>query len=250
MKIEMSIKDIDANDDLMNHIKEKGATVKVINNKLVLDLDNGVCADIFDDKKFDIEVNIKAKDKTNKISLKDLKPGDHFFIDEKCEYEFIVLEQYEESTFVISANNTVKLMAFGESADWRVSKIRTYLVKKYLPIVVQQIPSYKILMLVTDLTTLDGSNINDRYNKYLDKVGLLTLDEYRKYSHLINDENTESYWLLTPYTLNVNSTLYGNILVYNEFKNTIDKIHYGYNCGVRPVMMFENDLKVYKSTKE
>lgn len=107
----------------------------------------------------------------NSVKLSDLNPGDEFKIGEEV---FIVLEQTDNGTRVISKEFAYNDVKFGDNSDWKVSHIRKILNNEYFKKIAAIIGEQNILSMDRDLISLDGL---DDYGACTDKVSLLTAAE-------------------------------------------------------------------------
>lgn len=120
--------------------------------------------------------------------------------------------------------------------DWRTSELRQCLNNDFLRKLEKEIGEENIIEFERDLLSVDGQK---EYEKCKDKVSMLTLDEYRKYRSLI--QNEEYYWwLLTPWSTPCNGYCKWTAVVLPS-----GRIYYG-NCGssngVRPFCIFSPSI--------
>lgn len=102
-----------------------------------------------------------------------------------------VLDKDEQGYLVIT-EESIGNKRYGINNDWRESSIRKFLNGEFLnklKEVFGELPSFE-----RNLLSMDG---HTEYGTCIDKVSLLTVDEYRKYrKHLPN--TSEWWWLITP----------------------------------------------------
>lgn len=105
--------------------------------------------------------------------------------------QWIILEETNKG-YVALAAEPIEKMIFGKNNDWKESSIREILNTDFLEKIekeVGELPEFE-----RDLLSLDGQT---EYGKCIDKISLISLDEYRKYRKYIpNYENC--WWTLTP----------------------------------------------------
>lgn len=124
--------------------------------------------------------------------------------------------------------------------NWKTSNLRSYLNKEFLEKIEEEIGKGNVLEFERNLLSLDGQT---EYGTCVDKVSLLTVDEYKKYRKYIPNAN-KYWWLITPDSTSCNNqsvvvtviTCSGN--VYGEC--------YGSSSGVRPLCVLNSNIFVSK----
>lgn len=149
---------------------------------------------------------------SNKVELSTLKPKDEFKLGDEV---FIVLEQTDNGTKVISKEFAYNNMKFGDNSDWKMSPIRKILNNEYFKKIAAIIGEKNILSMDRDLTSLDGL---DDYGACTDKVSLLTAVEYAKYHKILGLKSnyTDWRWLITPMSTPSNDYARGACFVYSN----------------------------------
>jgi hypothetical protein len=142
------------------------------------------------DRNIQIIINTK---KTN-IDLLVLKAGETFKVNN---VEYIVLEQLDgNQTAVIRKELIEDEMEFdSDNNDWRTSSIKKFLNGEYLEEIENVFGKDRIVEHVVDLLSLDGL---DDYGTSIDKVSLLSIDQYRKYRKVLGENTDNPWWLITP----------------------------------------------------
>ena len=127
------------------------------------------------------------------IDLLTLKPGEVFKING---VEYIALEQLDNNqTAVIRKELLEENMMFdSDNNNWKISDIRKRLNEEYLKEIENAFGKDKIVDHTVDLLSLDGL---EDYGTSIDKVSLLTIDQYRKYRRVLG-KNLDNWWLVTP----------------------------------------------------
>lgn len=127
----------------------------------------------------------------NKMVLSSVKVGD--IINDK----YIALEHFADGTTAVIRKDLLEdTMEFGDSNnDWRISNIRKYLNNDYLKEIEKEFGADNIVEHTTNLFSMDGL---DDYGTCRDKVGLLDIDQYRKYRKVLGKNMDSWWWLLTP----------------------------------------------------
>lgn len=128
-----------------------------------------------------------------KVVLSKMKPGESFKDDEGIEY--IVLDHSKDTTAVIHKELLPTKMEFGSTNNWKNSNVRTYLNSTYYQELCKKFGQTNIVEHTTDLFSLDGL---DDYGKTRDFVGLLTIDQYRRYRRVLGKNIDSWWWLATP----------------------------------------------------
>lgn len=174
-----------------------------------------------------------------KVQLSTLKPKDEFKIGSEV---FIVLEQSDNGTKVISKEFAYTKKAFGDCSDWRKSPIRALLNGDYYNKIAALVGENNIISMERDLTSLDGL---DDYGTCNDKISLLSASEYAKYHKILGLKSNYPgwWWTITPvstpsnnYALYVCSISSTSILFWSGCS---------YCCyGVRPFLNLEPSILV------
>lgn len=128
------------------------------------------------------------------MELKQLEIGQVF---ELAGYEWIVLEHdFEMGRSSIVAKECIDDMAFDgdNSNDFRNSTLRRYLNNDFLEELISEgIDEDDILFTDFDLSDCQGGGA---YGFCRDKIGLLTIDQYRKHKEVL--ALNDWWWLMTP----------------------------------------------------
>lgn len=123
--------------------------------------------------------------------------------------EWVVLDFESQGNITkLLAQGFVSTQAFDKRGynNWTKSTVREYLNKTFLEKLLENGVALDMLASERrDLTSLDGKkDYGERdkrdYGTCRDFVGLLTLDEYRKYRDVIPEINF-NWWLMTPYSI-------------------------------------------------
>lgn len=136
--------------------------------------------------------------KKKSIKLFQVRPGEHFIHDG---VEYVKLDEAAGATFVLGVEATLKNVQF-ESDDAEREDHNNYigsnLEREGIRWLREQHPDTfdAVVERPIDLTTMDGMT---DYGVPLASVRALTIDEYRKYRHLI-PLTDDPYWLATGWT--------------------------------------------------
>ena len=138
-----------------------------------------------------IQIIIDTKKK--ELDLLSLEAGDIFKVDN---VEYIVLEQLADNqTAIIRKDLLEDTMEFGSDNNWKTSSIREFLNGEYLKEIEKSFGKDRIVEHSVDLLSMDGL---DDYGTSIDKVSMLTIDQYRKYRKVIGKNLDTWWWLITP----------------------------------------------------
>lgn len=147
--------------------------------------------------------------------------------------KWMILEETDKG-YVALAAEPIEKMIFGKNNDWKESNIREFLNTEFLGKIEKEIgelPEFE-----RDLLSLDGQT---EYGKCVDKISLISLDEYRKYRKYI--PNSEYYWwTLTPDSTKCNKDSSWIRVV--SPSGDIGNGHCGYSHGVRPFCIFPSEI--------
>lgn len=157
-----------------------------------------------------------------------------------ADIEWIILDKDEEGNLLCLARDFIyKNTQFDSgSNNYANSDIRNELNCDFLKKITKKIGKDALLDVEIDLTSDDGL---DDYGKVTDKVGLLTVDMYRKYNRIIEKYPVNDWWwLATPYSTPHRGYSSSVRCVYG------DGTLYGRNCygnyGVRPFCIFSSSI--------
>lgn len=202
--------------------------IKIENGKVIIDLDTAHIASI---SYADFLV-------FNKVRLSTLKPKDEFKIGDEV---FIVLEQSDNGTKVISKEFAYTDKAFGDCSDWKKSPIRSLLNGEYYNKIAKLIGKNNIIPMERDLTSLDGL---DDYGICTDKISLLSASEYAKYHKILGLKPNYLGWWWTITPASTPSNDYSRSVCYVNSNGVLS--WHGCVCcsGVRPFLNLEPSILV------
>lgn len=175
---------------------------------------------------------------SNKVELSTLKPKDEFKLGDEV---FIVLEQTDNGTRVISKEFAYNDVKFGDNSNWNVSPIRRMLNNEYFKKIAAIIGEKNILSMDRDLTSLDGL---DDYGTCTDKVSLLTSAEYAKYHKILGLKSNypDWWWLITPASTPSND--YSRFVCFVYSSGVLSWGGCVCTGGVRPFLNLESSISV------
>lgn len=181
---------------------------------------------------------LEKQEKTCRVRLSELNPGDIFQTTGKRKYK--VLEQCGDTTKIISLDLVKENVKFGDNTDYNKSNVKKMCDTEILKDFEEEFGAENIEEHTVDIITVDGQKIG----VVKCKVRPLTFDEARKYTELTpNDELDDSYWTCSAWSTVERGWKYALAVVSPS----------GYvncnccNCGgVRPVCILKSNLFVSK----
>ena len=175
----------------------------------------------------------------NKILLSEVKPGETFNTEIGT---FIVLEQTDEGTRVITKDLFEQDQQFGQSPDYKGSYMQQLCEGKIYDAFAKVFGPENIIEHEVDLVTVD---MQQDYGKANCRVRPLTFDEVRKYNDmLVNEELEDWYWTCTPWSVPGRGWSYTVAVVSSSGYFNDD--YYYYDDGVRPFCILKSNIFVSK----
>ena len=155
---------------------------------------------------------------------------------------FIVLEQAEEGTKVITKDLFKEKQVFGQSPDYKGSNVQQLCEDEIYDAFAKVFGSENIIEHEVDLITVD---MQQDYGKVNCRVRPLTFDEARKYNDLlVNKELEDWYWLCTPWSTPARGWRW-LVAVVSSAGNINDNV-YNDLSGVRPFCILKSNIFVSK----
>lgn len=177
-----------------------------------------------------------------KVELSTLVPGDEFKTDIG---DFIVLEQEEGTTKVITKKLYKEDVVFGDCNDYRKSKVRNLCDNEILKDFESVFCADNIVEHDVDLITLDGQKM---FGEIKTKVRPLTFDETRRYNELLIDKDLPDwYWTATAWSSEERGYKYSVAVVAPS--GYLNGNRYVNNSGVRPACILKSNIFVSKESK-
>ncbi len=186
---------------------------------------------------------IEEREKTSKVQLSTLNPGETFKVGE---HDFIVLKQGEEVTHVISKDFMAENIKFDENTrDYKKSNLKKVIERDIQPLIEKEVGADNIIEHEVDLTSVD---IQNEFGKCKCKVRPITFDEAREFNNLIADENLDDWWwTCTPWSTEKRGYKY-SIAVVLPSGDILSNYCFNRN-GVRPVCILKSNIFVSKGEK-
>ena len=187
---------------------------------------------------------IEKEDRKNKVMLKDIPVGGKF---DTGIGRFIVLEQKEDSTVVITENLYREDVKFDEDCtEYRKSLLRELCEGEILNEFSDEFGEENICTNEAGLVTVDGQEV---FGKLLTKVRPLTFDEARECNDLlVNKDLPDWYWTCTPWSTKERGWEYSVAVV--SPSGRIYNYGLNYSCGVRPFCILKSNIFVSKVEEE
>ena len=174
---------------------------------------------------------------TERVMLEELAAGDEFVTDIGT---FIVLEQTEEGTKVITKELFKKNVKFGDSANYKGSDLFKLCDGDIYSEFCDVFGEDNIITHTVDLTTVD---MQKPYGTVECDVRVLTFDEARKYNDiLVNKELPDWWWTCTPWSTEERGWKY-SVAVVSPSGDFNDNCC-GNDFGVRPFCILKSDIFV------
>ena len=175
-----------------------------------------------------------AEHNVEQYELSTLNPGEVFKIGE---HDFIILEQMEGQTAVISKGFMAKNKQFDENTrDYNKSAIKRFIESEIQPVIEAAVGAENLVEHEVDLVSVD---MQQEFENCKCKVRLITFDEARKYNDLIADKNIgDWWWTLTPWSTEKRGYKYSLAVVCPS--GDVGNDYFGGSCGVRPFCIFSS----------
>lgn len=182
---------------------------------------------------------LEEKEKAKRVMLSNLRPGETFKIGE---WDFLVLNQEDNSTKVISKNLLIEDVEFdSDSRDYNKSDLKEKIEEEILPVIVREIGEDNIIENTASLVSIDNQK---EFDDVVCKVRPLTFDEARKYNDLlVNKDLPDWWWTITPWSTEERDCKYSISVV--SPRGRIGGSYCNY-YGVRPFCILKSNIFVSK----
>jgi hypothetical protein len=183
---------------------------------------------------------LEKQERTGNVELSMLKRGDVFQTTGKRKYK--VLEQYGDTTKIISLDLVKKKVEFGKSTDYKKSNVKKLCDTEILKDFEEEFEAENIETHTADIITADGQKLGT-----VDcKIRPITFDEAREYTDITpNNDLNDWYWTLSPWSTKER----GWEKAYTVVSPSGDVNIGSYNIvnGVRPVCILKSNIFVSKA---
>lgn len=182
---------------------------------------------------------LEQQEEAGKVELSMLKRGDVFQTTGKRKYK--VLEQYGDTTKIISLDLVKKNVEFGDTSDYKTSKVKKLCDIEILKDFEEEFDAENIETHTADIITADGQKLGT-----VDcKIRPITFDEAREYTDITpNNDLNDWYWTLSPWSTEERG--WSRSLSVVSPSGSICSYGYGSVDGVRPVCILKSNIFVSK----
>ena len=182
---------------------------------------------------------LEKQEKTGNVALSTLKRGEVFQTTGKRKYK--VLEQYGDTTKIISLDLVKENVEFGDTSDYKTSNVKKLCDTEILKDFEEEFGAENVETHTADIITADGQKLGT-----VDcKIRPITFDEAREYTDITpNNDLNDWYWILSPWSTEERGWK-KNITIVSPSGFICN-----YNCydvnGVRPVCILKSNIFVSK----
>ena len=183
---------------------------------------------------------LEKQEETDKVLLSTLKRGDVFQTTGKRKYK--VLEQYGDTTKIISLDLVKENVKFGDTSDYKTSKVKKLCDTEILKDFEEEFGAENIETHTAAIITADGQKLGT-----VDcKIRPITFDEVRRYTDITpNPCLNDWYWTLSPWSTKERGCEKAFTVVSPSGRfNVISCIS---ENGVRPVCILKSNIFVSKA---
>lgn len=182
---------------------------------------------------------LEQQEEAGKVELSMLKRGDVFQTTGKRKYK--VLEQYGDTTKIISLDLVKKNVEFGDTSDYKTSKVKKLCDIEILKDFEEEFDAENIETHTADIITADGQ----KFGTVDCKIRPITFDEAREYTDITpNNDLNDWYWTLSPWSTEERGWKKSITIV--SPSGYVSDDNYDYGFGVRPVCILKSNIFVSK----
>ena len=183
---------------------------------------------------------LEKQEETGNVELSMLKRGDVFQTTGKRKYK--VLEQYGDTTKIISLDLVKENVKLGDTSDYKTSKVKKLCDTEILKDFEEEFGAENIETHTADIITADGQKLGT-----VDcKIRPITFDEAREYTDITpNNDLNDWYWTLSPWSTKERGWEKAYAVV--SPSGFIGNGHCGNVNGVRPVCILKSNIFVSKA---
>lgn len=183
---------------------------------------------------------LEKQEKAGKVALSSMSPGDVFQTTGKRKYK--VLQQYGDTTKIISLDLVKKNVKFGESTDYKKSNVKKLCDTEILKDFEEEFGAENIETHAADIITLDGQ----KFGSVKCKIRPITFDEAREYTDIIPNQHLDDWcWTLSPWSTKERGWKYSVAVV--SPSGVIHSFFCNLSFGVRPVCILKSNIFVSKA---
>lgn len=182
---------------------------------------------------------LEKQEKTGNVELSTLKRGDVFQTTGKRKYK--VLEQYGDTTKIISLDLVKENVEFGDNTDYNKSNVKKLCDTEILKDFEEEFGAESIEEHTVDIITVDGQKVGS----VKCKIRPITFDEAREYTDITpNNDLNDWYWTLSPWSTEERSR--GKSLAVVSPSGCFSFDGCRVDNGVRPVCILKSNIFVSK----
>lgn len=183
---------------------------------------------------------LEKQEETDKVLLSTLKRGDVFQTTGKRKYK--VLEQYGDTTKIISLDLVKENVELGDTSDYKTSKVKELCDTEILKDFEEEFGSENIETHTADIITADGQKLGT-----VDcKIRPITFDEAREYTDITpNPCLNDWYWTLSPWSTKERG--WKKVMSVVSPSGYFSHYNCNYDNGVRPVCILKSNILVSKA---
>lgn len=180
------------------------------------------------------EIKVVAEKPRKKFD--DIKIGEVITV---ADTDFIVLDKTDDEVLCLTKDFVYTNTQFDSNTNnYANSNIRKKLNKEFAQKLIDEVGTRGLCDVELDLLSLDGL---DEYGTVTDKVGLLTVDMYRKYNRIIEKHPVNDWWwLATPWSTSHRG--YSSSVCYVYYDGAVNCGNCDNDCGVRPFCIFSSSI--------
>lgn len=185
------------------------------------------------------EILQEKQEESGNVALSTLNPGDVFQTTGKRKYK--VLEQYGDTTKIISLDLVKKSVKFGESTDYKRSNIKKLCDTEILKDFEEEFDTENIEEHTAEIITADGQKIGSVECK----IRPITFDEAREYTDITPNKNlSDWYWTLSPWSTEERGWK-KSLTVVSPSGIILDSSFFS-GFGIRPACILKSNIFVFK----
>lgn len=183
---------------------------------------------------------LEKQEKSCRVRLSELNPGDIFQTTGKRKYK--VLEQYGDTTKIISLDLVKENVEFGDTSDYKTSKVKKMCDTEILKDFEEEFGAENIETHTADIITADGQKLGT-----VDcKIRPITFDEARGYTDITPNPCLNNwYWTLSSWSTKERG--WEKALAVVSPSGDFGSSSYGGSNGVRPVCILKSNIFVSKA---
>lgn len=183
---------------------------------------------------------LEKQEEAGKVALSTLKRGDVFQATGKRKYK--VLEQYEDTTKIISLDLVKENVKFGDTSDYKTSKVKKLCDTEILKDFEEEFGVENIETHTADIITADGQKVGS----VKCKIRPITFDEARGYTDITpNNDLNDWYWTLSPCSTKERGWEKSCTVV--SPSGNVGNYDFVNDLGVRPVCILKSNIFVSKA---